>query len=247
MAITQSRRIASLEDGPGVLLAKVESEQRRNMATYPSVRGQLLMVTEGSVRVQVAKCLWLVSRSQAIWLPSGMEHSWRSDYSYSGWAGCISKTLCDDLPARSHVMQIDEGLSDSLVGHLVNGIGEEIPKRLQGWLRSEISHSRRVGICVPLPKSPRLMKIARGVMRYPGRRWSLHDWASWTGVPRQHVANRFFEETNLSFLAWRDRLARLVAMEYITNGMNVQEACSLLGYRNPSDLAILLRKDLGCC
>ena len=51
----------------------------------------------------------------------------------------------------------------------------------------------------PMPRDPRLVRIARALLDDPGDGRNIREWAQWAGIPERTLSRRFVLETGFTF------------------------------------------------
>ena len=77
-------------------------------------------------------------------------------------------------------------------------------------IADRIARMRQAPLTVPLPRDPRLLKIARALHADPGDTRNLDEWGHQVGATRRTLSRLFRQDTGLSFTEWRQAV-RLLA------------------------------------
>lgn len=98
---------------------------------------------------------------------------------------------------------------------------------------------------LPLPRDPRLLRIARALITEPADARDLERWAEWAAISSRTLSRRFVEETGFSFTAWRQRARLMRSLEMLAAGASVTAVALDLGYATASAFIALFRRTFG--
>lgn len=217
-----------------------------NKAEHSHARGQLLGSLGGLLSVATEKGAWLVPSVQAVWIPPHHVHAAYSMGPFHGWSIYIQETACASLPLEPRTIR-------------VSGLMREAVQRASQWplkptdqpseniaavIIDEIARSSVESFALPLPKDPRLLKIAHALLAEPASERQLEDWADWGAVSSRTLSRRFSAETGFAFTAWRQRVRLLKSLDMLASGAPVTHIAIELGY-TPTGFIALFRKTFG--
>ncbi|MCP1366191.1 helix-turn-helix transcriptional regulator, partial [Halomonas sp. BBD48] len=210
-------------------------------------RGQLLGSLNGLVSVDTDSGQWVVPATHAVWVPPGVVHGLRSHGAFSGWSAYVVPSACTDLPDRPCTLGVS-GLLGEVVARLVQ-VSEENPNaaqhRLAEALLDEIRTLPHEALGLPMPKDPRVLKVARALSERPDDTLRLQEWAAWVGMAPRTLSRRFVSETGFTLTEWRQRVRLLRALEMLAAGHAVTRVALELGYENASAFIALFRRTFG--
>ncbi|MDH0863844.1 helix-turn-helix transcriptional regulator [Mitsuaria sp. GD03876] len=235
-------------DGPVVIVAAGRLQEAEFLQQpHRHARGQLFGSLRGLLSVGVEGALWVVPAIHAVWLPPRLEHSARSHGPFEGWSVFVAESACDSLPPRPCTLR-------------VSGLLREAVQRASGWppgpLDAAAGHVAAVildeirslpveAFGLPLPRDPRLLRIARALIADPADARGLEDWASWAAVSVRTLSRRFVLETGFNFSTWRQRVRLLRALELLAVGEPVTAIALTLGYATPTAFITLFKRTFG--
>ena len=98
---------------------------------------------------------------------------------------------------------------------------------------------------LPLPRDPRLRRIAQALVDDPSDERDLDAWAHWAAVGARTLSRRFVSETGFTFTAWRQRARLMRALEMLADAVPVTTIALELGYSTPSTFIGLFRRTFG--
>lgn len=98
---------------------------------------------------------------------------------------------------------------------------------------------------LPLPRDPRLQRIARALIANPADDRDLESWAAWGAISSRTLSRRFVTETGFNFTAWRQRARMMRSLEMLAAGMSVTAIALDLGYSTPSAFIGRFRRSFG--
>jgi AraC-like DNA-binding protein/mannose-6-phosphate isomerase-like protein (cupin superfamily) len=210
-------------------------------------RAQLLYGATGVMQVSTDQGNWVVPPQRAVWIPPGVEHevlmlgvSTRSLYIEPAAApldsnGCrvvgISPLLRQLLlEAVDMPLEYDQHGRDGL---------------LVGLLLHEIQRCPRLPLHIPLPANGPLLELCRAFLAHPDVHQSPQHWAD-----RLHISlrtfNRWFrQETDMSFVQWRQRACVIQALARLATAEPVTRIALDLGYDSPGAFSTMFRRVLG--
>jgi transcriptional regulator GlxA family with amidase domain len=100
-------------------------------------------------------------------------------------------------------------------------------------------------LSLPLPKEPRIQRIARALIADPAIERDLEHWANWAAVSSRTLSRRFVVETGLTFTAWRQRARLMRSLELLAAGVPVTTIALELGYSSATAFISLFRRTFG--
>lgn len=242
-------------DGPVLIALRGDdaagSEYRlgtREYAWHQHTRGQVFCVDSGFLEVQTPHGAWLLPPHRAGWIPPGVPHEVRVSGALAGWSLLIAPRAARRLSDQPCVI----GVSDVL---------RALVRRAETWdkrapltpaqaratavILDEIGRSPRESLHLPMPRDPRLRRVAQALLDDPGDARALDAWAAWGAMSASTLRRRMTAETGLSFAQWRQQaqLARALAM--LADGQAVTQVADALGYASPSNFIAMFRRAFG--
>jgi AraC-like DNA-binding protein len=190
---------------------------------------------------------WIVPPQGAVWIPGGMLHS-----------NCVSDF------GKIYVVFIDPSATklpdfcctftiSPLVRELIHRLAVFPPlypmegptSRLGCVLLDELVQMSTEQMYLPISADGRLQQLAASLLREPGDRSTIEDWAARYAMSERTLARLIFKETGMTFGRWRQRLHILVALQRLSAGASVQAVSLDLGYESPSAFITMFKKTMG--
>ncbi|HEY0296049.1 MAG TPA: helix-turn-helix transcriptional regulator [Bordetella sp.] len=234
-------------DGAAVALRVEATRASHDLPMHSHRRGQLVMATHGSVRCDVADGFWTIPPRCALWIPAGHPH--RSQVSAKGRIiflyiapGSIS------LPDACCTLLITP-LVEELIRHLAAQKQDYDPSsptaRLVDVLLEQLQEMPTTRLHLPVPKNPRLAKIADALFTDPANRNTVAQWAASVALTERTLARLIHAELGMSFGRWRQQLHIIVALQQLAEGTAVQSVSQQLGYESVSAFITMFKKMMG--
>jgi AraC-like DNA-binding protein len=117
--------------------------------------------------------------------------------------------------------------------------------RIAAVVLDEIATAPEEDLHLPMPRDPRLQRIARAIAEGHADKRRMADWADWAGLAPRTLSRRFVVETGLTFSAWRQRMMLLRSLEMLAAGRSVTTAAFDLGYETVSAFIAAFRAHFG--
>lgn len=217
--------------------------------------GQLAYCTTGIVQAMASPddpslqaVTYIVPPSRAVWIPPGMRHAvtvreaaeLRTLYvdagaAPPGWTACrmivVSPLLRELIQAMdAATRRAAEPARDRLLTDLV---------------LDELAHADTQPLGVPLPRDKRLRALCEAVLRAPGERATLAEWAADTGASERTVARLFREELGTTYQQWRQQAVLAHALPMLARGMSIGQVAAATGYASDSAFSAMFKAAMG--
>ncbi len=239
--------VVDAADGPVVVVAA--GSQNRELASEPHrhARGQLFASLRGLLSVGVEHGVWIVPASHAVWLPPHSLHSARSHGPFHGWSAYVTEHACADLPKQACMIRTSGLLREAVLRASTWSLDplDEARAHVAAVIIDEIRSLPVEPFGLPLPRDPRLQRIARALIADPADGRDLEAWADWAAVGSRTLSRRFVLETGFTFTAWRQRARLMRSLEMLAAGMSVTAIAIDLGYATASAFIALFRRTFG--
>jgi AraC-like DNA-binding protein len=223
-------------DEPVILVAIRRQAEVRLTARHSHIRGQLLGTLQGVVTIGTDRGRWLIPPVNAVWLPPHIEHDFVSHGGFRGWSVYVAEAACAALPVTPRVIRLS-GLLDEAVARAAGWEEKQLSQRQNNIARvilDEIAAAPAEDLELPMPRDPRLQRIARAIADGIGARQRMTEWAAWAGIAPRSLSRRFVGETGLTFTAWRQRVMLLRSLEMLAEERPVTMVALDLGYETVS-------------
>ncbi len=219
----------------------------RHLGLHHHPRGQLTALRHGLLTFGTEAGAWVVPSDYAVWMPPHQPHFGYSHGPFEGWSCYVAEPACATLPDHPCTIRVS-GLLREAVMRAAGWEGETLDDgqlRLALVILDELRAAADEPFGLPMPRDPRLVRIARALLEEPGDRRGIGDWASWAGTSERTLSRRFVEETGHSFTSWRQRARMMRALELLADGTAVTTVALDLGYDSVSAFIALFKRLLG--
>lgn len=217
------------------------------LPTHQHRQGQLAMVLRGTVTCEVPGALWMAPLHGGFWIPGGVPHSLRVSP-----GGKVCFLFVEDAAAVMPPTCCALGISPllrELILRLVAMAGdpqcEPRAQRLHAVLLDELVRMPTEALYLPVSDEPRLRRFLDALMRDPSDRTTAAQWASRLAMSERTLTRLVQLETGMSFGRWSQRLRLIVALQWLTSGLSVQQVANDLGYDSVSAFIAMFRKAMG--
>jgi AraC-like DNA-binding protein len=201
-----------------------------------------------AVQVRQSMVTYIVPPSRAVWIAPGAQHhitvleaaEFRTLYIHKSrtpqdWQGC--RVIVVSALLREAVRSLDMPIHPSREEWLTN------------LTLDEITHADTQALGVPLPNSQtgdkRLRALCEAVMRAPGERATLAEWAHSIGASERTAARLFREELSLSYQQWRQQAILAHALPLLARGQPISAVASASGYASDSAFSAMFKAAMG--
>ncbi|WP_454917716.1 AraC family transcriptional regulator [Xanthobacter sediminis] len=219
----------------------------RDLGMHSHARGQLSALRRGLLTFGTETGAWVVPPDYAIWIPPHRPHFGYSHGSFEGWVCYIAETACTALPDHPCTMNITGLLREAVIRAAAWSEEplNESQSRLALVILDELRAAATEPFGLPMPRDPRLLRIARALLENPGDRRGIGEWASWAAVSERTISRRFVIETGFSFTLWRQRARLMRALELLADQVPVTTIAFDLGYESVSAFVALFKRAMG--
>lgn len=242
-----SAQLANATGGPLLVATLRSSPVARTTALHQHARGQLLGAQRGLLSVQAAHQHWVVPATHAVWIAPDCSHALRSHGPFDGWSVYVEPQACAGLPRQTCVIATSALLLEAVrrAATWSQALLEPPQSRIAQVILDEIAGLPQEPFGLPLPRDPRLLRIAQALADSPDDNRLLEHWAQWAGVSPRTLARRFVAETGFTFSQWRQRARLLRALELLAAHAPVTRVALDLGYENVSAFIAMFRRTFG--
>lgn len=239
---------AASKDGPDVIAAHCSSADIRTTPSHRHARGQAIGALHGLLSIDTPTGRIVVPPSHAVWIPPEQLHGLRSHGPFSGWSVYVSPAHCAQLPSESVVTRVSNLLREAVLRaaswSAVDSI-DQAQSHVSAVILDELALLPQERFTLPLPREPRLLKIAMALADHPADQRDLQQWAQWAGIAPRTLTRRFAAETGMSLSAWRQRARLMRALEWLAADKPVTAIAIDLGYDSLSAFIAMFKKTLG--
>jgi len=210
-------------------------------------QGQLAMVLCGTVTCEVPGALWMAPLHGGLWIPGGVPHSLRVSAE-----GNVCFLFVEDaaaaMPQTCCSLSVSPLLRELILylAALPEGAQREPQAlRLHAVLLDQLARMPTEAMHLPVSDEPRLRRLIDALMRDPADRTTAAQWASRLAMSERTLTRLVQLETGMSFGRWSQRLRLIVALQWLTSGLSVQQVAHGLGYDSVSAFIAMFRKAMG--
>jgi AraC-like DNA-binding protein/mannose-6-phosphate isomerase-like protein (cupin superfamily) len=238
------------DDNPlrSVLCVAHDRPERFSIPAHSHLRAQLVYAADGVMRVSTVNATWVVPPQQAVWVPSGVEHSMSNTNPIALRTLYLHPQAAAELPRSCCVLTIPPLLREMILyaTALDQDYSPDSPEaRLMSVIPDLLSTLEPEPLQLPLPVDRRLRTITDALIEEPAEKHSLANWAEHVGASERTLSRHFRSETGISFHEWRQRLHLLLAITHLSEGDSVTSVAYDLGYESPSAFIAMFRRKLG--
>jgi AraC-like DNA-binding protein/quercetin dioxygenase-like cupin family protein len=236
------------EVGLPVVAVVKEFAARLRTGEHSHSRAQLLFAVKGVMVATTEVGTWLVPPGYALWLPANVVHDVAMHGHVAMRTAYVDMSGTPDLPSECKVFVVSPLLEAALVALSAEPVSYDEHGRgghLAALVLDEIRRAPGAAFALPVPRDPRLAKLAKALIEDPGLSLNIDSWADAIAVSRRTMTRLFREQTGLSFGAWRRRLRLLRAAARQADGAPISRVAASLGYRSVAAFQAMARREFG--
>ncbi|WP_409033913.1 AraC family transcriptional regulator [Pseudomonas sp. JUb42] len=247
LELSDSRDVDSIPRAVSALSASMVSRDWE-YARHQHRKAQLLYSVRGVLNCETEEGVWIVPPQCAVWIPGGLAHSSRGAGRTECYCLFVEPGAAADLPQSCCTLAVSPLLRELLLKaaefpELYPSGGRE--ERLIATLLDELVVAPVEDLHLPMPRDPRLRRLAEQLLAEPSDKTSMADWASRIGMSERNMSRLLLQEIGLSFGRWRRQLHVILSLQRLTRGDSVQTVALELGYENASGFVTMFRKAVG--
>ena len=233
---------------PVVALSATSVAKDWEHARHRHRKAQLIYSARGILTCEIEDGVWIVPPQCAIWIPGEVVHSSRGAGETECYCLFVEPDAAPDLPKTCCTISVSPLLRELLlkaagVPELYTLGGRE--ERLLATLLDELVAAPVEDLHLPMPRDPRLRRLAEMMLADPTDKTSKADWATRIGMSERSMSRLLLHEIGMSFGRWRRQLHVILALQRLTKGDSVQTVALELGYENASGFVTMFRKAVG--
>lgn len=209
--------------------------------------GLLYAVFQGLASIQTDTGTCTMMPGQVGWLPPSTRHCGHSFGKAEALFLYLRPDVCRMMPDAPRVLRMSS-LSKAIMERLSVASPPLQPYRIEQMLTvllEEIREASAMELYLPMPREPRLLKIATALQSNPDDDTDLDGWARSLGMTRRTLMRRFQQETGLTIGQWRQQLRLLKAVQLLAEGNSVTTAALSVGYSSLSAFIASFRQRFG--
>lgn len=211
-------------------------------------RAQLVYASSGVMTVTTRSAAYVVPPQRAVWVPGGVEHRIDARSAVAMRTLYVESEAAANLPTKVCVLQVTPLLRELIVTAVAAGpsFAPDTPtSRIMAVILDQIGTQPVASLALPMPKDPRLLRVAQSLIDSPADSRDLETWANDVGASKRTLGRLFTAQTGMSFQAWRQQRRLLRALELLATGDTVTSIALELGYDNTSAFIAMFRRCLG--
>jgi AraC-like DNA-binding protein/quercetin dioxygenase-like cupin family protein len=233
---------------PVVALSATSVASDWENARHQHHKAQLIYSVRGILNCEIEDGVWIVPPQCALWIPGDLPHSARGSGETEIYCLFIEPDAAPNLPTTCCTISVSPLLRELLLK--VAGFPELYAlggreDRLIAALLDELVDAPVEDLHLPMPRDPRLRRLAEMMLADPTDKTSKVDWATRIGMSERSMTRLLLHEIGMSFGRWRRQLHVILALQRLTKGESVQTVALELGYENASGFITMFRKAVG--
>ncbi len=207
-------------------------------------RAQLLYAISGVMRIDALGTAYTVPPTTALFLPADTPHEVRMDGPVAMRALFLREDAATRVAGRAVVIAVSSLLREVILAACAEPLEWALGGRghhLTELALDEIARAEHLPLALPMPRDPRLARVAVALRAQPNDTRGLEELAVEAGASSRTLARLFRAETGLSFRQWR-RQARLTeALSALTTGASPARAAALAGFASQPAFGVAFR------
>jgi AraC-like DNA-binding protein len=208
--------------------------------------GQLIFASAGTMRVKAEEAWWLVPPGRALWAPPGTRHEIEARGTLAMRTVYVPPAPSAEIGGRCRAIEVGPLLRELILAIVARGlVPEDTDAHLAGLFLAELACAPALALRVPMPRDPRLLRIAEQMSADPCDDAGLEALSRRANASQRTVQRLFRRDTGMRFVEWRQRLRLVHAVARLTEGASVTEAGAEAGYSSTSAFIAAFRQLIG--
>jgi AraC-like DNA-binding protein len=198
--------------------------------------------------VSTAQGAWIVPPQQGLWIPGGVQHSFRMIGKVITRSVYIEPAAARGMPSQCYVLEISSLLRQLLIEAVDLPVEYEAGGRAEAivnLLLLELGAAPRHQLAVPFPANEALAIRCHHFLENPSAHATIDEWALALAISRRTLTRLFRRETGLSLADWQRRAAVLQAIPRLARGEPITTIALDLGYSSPAAFTSMFKRVLG--
>lgn len=209
-------------------------------------RAQLLYGATGVMQVSTRDGNWVVPPQRAVWIAPQVAHEVLM-------LGVSTRSLYIEPSAMSfddncQVISVSPLMHQLLMEAVDMPLEYDEAGRdgaLISLLLHELARTTRLPLHIPLPENRRLLTLCQIFLQRPDAHQSPKYWAEQLHVSLRTFNRLFRQQTDMSFVQWRQRACVVLALAHLAEGESVTQIALGFGYDSPAAFSTMFRRILG--
>lgn len=225
---------------------------RQKFPIHSHAWNQFVYATSGTMAVTVARARYVITPEQAIWVPTGVEHSAAALNGVNFRTLYVADSTDLNMPVECTVFNVTPLLRELILEleamhrNAMENSDKSYLELLNGLVLEQLRRLPGMNFHLPWPQSNSLQTICDALFSDPADQRSVADWGKELGASARTISRRFEKEVGMSLREWRFRLRLFLALEWLVAGKNITEIALDLGYSSTSAFTYMFRKEMGC-
>jgi AraC-like DNA-binding protein len=212
-------------------------------------RARLTYTDSGVMTVFTPQGNWVVPPKCAVWIPPGVAHRIHARDDLEKRSIDIDPQALGTLPpldcAVVQVSPLLRELTNVAVRFSRPHPASRREERVASLICDEIAETQLTSLFLPLPRDPRALRVAQGLLMDLASTATIEQWGLKVGASARTLARVFVKDTGLPFAAWRKQARLLDAVSRLADGESVSAVAASVGYEHPSSFTAMFRSALG--
>ncbi|SDP61397.1 AraC-type DNA-binding protein [Rhodoferax sp. OV413] len=217
-------------------------------ARHQHHKAQLIYSVRGILNCEIEDGVWIVPPQCAIWIPGDLPHSARGSGETECYCLFFEPNAAPELPKTCCTISVSPLLHELLLKvasfPVLYALGGR-EDRLIATLLDELVEASVEDLHLPMPRDPRLRRLAEMMLADPAGKTSKAAWGPRIGMSERSMSRLLLHDIGMSFGRWRRQLHVILALQRLTKGESVQTVALELGYENASGFVTMFRKATG--
>ena len=211
-------------------------------------RAQILYAVRGVMRIETVDTAFVVLPTTALVMPADTMHSVRMDGPVAMRALFLRADAATSAPSGTAVITVSALLRALILAACAEPVEWDPQGRgqhLAALALDEIARATTLPLGLPMPRDPRLQRVAAALQARPDDPAGLEAFAAIAGASSRTLARLFRTEMGLSFRQWRQQLRMTAALAAIDSGASPARAAALAGYASQPAFGAAFRAMFG--
>jgi len=206
---------------------------------------QLALAAQGVLVMAVGDVTWVLPRSRALWIPSGIRHAVTASVDTTMLSLYVYSSRCPLTFAAPTVVAAD-GLLGGLASHLIRAeLSGAERGRAEAVLWDLMTPLPVTTLSMPVPADERARGVADGLLFDVTDQRTLASWGRAVGASARTLARLFAAETGMGFAQWRTNARLSAALPLLATGVGAGAVAREVGYATPSAFIAAFHREIG--
>lgn len=214
---------------------------------HSHTEGQLFLVQQGVVTVEIEGARWVMPPGCIGWVPPRIEHGAQVHGPMEGFSLYFQEEWSlSQMPGEPRIVRLTPlltALIDAMRAKPKLAL-EHLTQYLAVFAHAFSAEPMQT-LFLPMPRDLRLLRMSTAMLEQPDDATDLDGWAQRIGMAKRTLTRHFQAETGLSFVQWRQQMRLLIALERLARGTPVTTVALDLGYSSVSSFIAVFHRYLG--